>query len=92
MWPDARPSCFQDRATILHRDNLPTVAFLQAPPQGDKRCPNDCNGVGVCQADFGYCLCPAGAAPTQPLLLHLFFCTSSYATLNRLDCGRTHAH
>ena len=38
-----------------------TWTVFQAPPRGDKPCPNDCNGVGICQADFGYCLCPAGA-------------------------------
>ena len=36
--------------------NLP----MQAPPRGNKTCPNDCNGVGNCHAEYGYCQCPAG--------------------------------
>ena len=31
-----------------------------APPQGDKDCPKDCNGVGQCNHDTGYCNCPVG--------------------------------
>ena len=37
-----------------------TACCLQDQPHGTKDCPHNCNGVGVCQADFGYCLCPAG--------------------------------
>jgi hypothetical protein len=32
----------------------------QAPLHGNKKCANDCNGVGNCQADYGYCQCTAG--------------------------------
>lgn len=30
------------------------------PPYYDKPCPNDCNGVGNCNHEYGTCSCPAG--------------------------------
>jgi hypothetical protein len=37
-------------------------------PRGNMSCPKDCNGVGVCQADHGYCMCP-GTEAVQQLLI-----------------------
>lgn len=37
------------------------ISHVQAPPRGDRKCAHDCNGVGNCHAEFGYCQCPAGA-------------------------------
>lgn len=36
--------------------------WVQEAPRGEHKCTADCNGVGVCQAAFGYCVCPAGGA------------------------------
>lgn len=47
---------------------LTALLRVQAPPHGDKTCKADCNGVGVCQADFGYCMCPAGTAFAHQVL------------------------
>ena len=37
----------------------PTVARLP-PKRGNKDCPKDCSGVGVCNYDSGLCYCPVG--------------------------------
>ncbi len=34
------------------------LAQWRPAPRGARTCPKDCNGVGVCNADTGYCLCP----------------------------------
>jgi hypothetical protein len=42
------------------------LQFLQFPPKGSKPCPHNCNGVGVCNHDTGWCLCEAGGVGSAP--------------------------
>lgn len=57
------PRCFGakgDWCNMYHlQPLLPAVA--SAPPLHGKRCPSQCSGTGVCNADTGLCDCPAGA-------------------------------
>lgn len=56
-------------------------------PPGSKRCPQDCNGVGVCQADFGYCLCPAGWTGEGCMERLLRPCTKGFRTEGSVPRG-----